>query len=329
MNPVAFQVCLVSVILSSLISAYNLVLHLLYYSRPELQNHAIRIILLIPIFSTGTWLSIIDPDHEFVYESILDFWEALVVYSFFMLILTYAGGEHIWYQSSQVTHPDGLEHPFPFNYIFPPMALDPMFMRNCKRACLQFVLIKPFMVLIELGVIQAGWEHSFGWVFFNNLVYNITYSVALYALALLYMTMHHHPGLVGKRPIAKFFSVKTVIFFTFYQGFIIALIPNYKELNIDEIAIMVEMLIFSIPINFFGFNWHEFRTPNLPGNFASWVGRILINATNALSPWDLAVSASLNFQHRYEEHVLLEEPPEPSMIVQPVATPIGKTDNQA
>jgi len=208
------------------------------------------------------------------------------------------------------------------------MALDPIFMRNCKRACLQFVLIKPVMVVLELIMLEAEWDDAPAWILFNNLVYNVTYSVALYALALLYLTMHHHPGLIGKRPIAKFFSVKTVIFFTFWQGYLIQLIPNNKELNVTEIAICVEMLIFSIPINFLGFNWKEFRTPSLPVGFCGKIKTILGNATRAFSPWDLAVSASLNFQHRYEEHVLLEEPAEPAPEAKD-ATPIGKAEEKA
>ena len=210
-------------------------------------------------------------------------------------------------------------------------------MRNLKRACLQFVLIKPFMVILELLMMELEWEESVGWVTFYNVVYNVTYSVALYALALLYVTMHHHPGLVGKRPIAKFFSVKTVIFFTFYQGFLIALIPDYEELNLLEITIMVEMFVFSIPINFFGFNWKEFRTPSLPKGYLWILPTVLSNAAKAFSPWDLAQSASLNFQHRYEEHVLLEEPPDQSIAVEMTVahpaipatdpSPIGKQAN--
>jgi len=86
------------------------------------------------------------------------------------------------------------------------------------------------------------------------------------------------------------------------------------------------MFIFSIPINFIGFNWTEFRTPALPAGVCAKLGSVCVNATKALSPWDLAVSASLNFQHRYEEHVLLEEPPDAVQPgPEPEAVAVGKS----
>jgi hypothetical protein len=318
MKPAAYDICVIALLFTLIISFYNLFMHCRYYSRPELQSHAVRIVMLIPLFSLGTWLSVVNHENAFIYESILDFWEALVVYSFFMLILTYAGGEHVWYQSSQHTHPDGLDHPWPLKYVFPPMALDPMFMRNCKRACLQFVLIKPFMVLVHLFVMAAGYEESSLWTIFNAIVYNITYSVALYALGLLYLTMHHHPGLMGKRPVAKFLSVKLVVFFTFWQQALIKLIPRAEENNYKEIAIMIEMLIFSIPINFLAFYWKEFRIPNLKGGFIASTKLAFRNLMRALSPWDLADSATMNFRQRYEAHVLLEEPDDQPPVVSEV-----------
>ena len=263
--------------------------------------------MLIPVSSLAAWMKTVDPVRHFLYESIFDFWEALVVYSFFMLILSYAGGEHIWFTSTMVTHPDGLAHPWPFSKFYPPMALDAKFMRNCKRACLQFVLCKPLMVFI--GLIQQlfhVYDSSFS-VAFRNIVYNITYTVALYALGLLYMTMHHHPGLVGKKPIAKFLTVKTVIFFTFWQRYLILMAPHAEEMNLEEVVICIEMLLFSLPINFVAFSWKEFRTPSLPKGVVAKMTRVFNNGAKALSPADLAISAALNFAHKYETHVLLEE----------------------
>ena len=302
-----YNTCLTAVILTTVFAVYNTGMHLLYFSRPELQSHIIRIILLIPVTSLSAWLSFVDPARELLYESFFEFWEALVVYSFFMLILSYAGGEHVWFTSTQVTHPEGLEHPFPFKKCFPPMNLDVMFMRNCKRACLQFVLIKPFMAILAIILTLSGHYEDVGWVAFRNIVYNVTYSVALYALALLLVLMHSHPGLVGKKPVAKFLSVKAVIFLTFYQSYLIPLIPNAEELHLSSLTICFEMFLFSVPLNFVAFNWSEFRTPSLPKGIVARVSRVIGNGAKALSPADLAVSAALNFAHRYETHVLLEE----------------------
>jgi Organic solute transporter Ostalpha len=308
------------------VSSRNIFYHLVYFSRPDLQAHIIRIILLIPVSSVCAYLEVVSPDYSFVYISIADFWEALTVYSFFMMILGYSGGEHIWLQYTQLKHPDGLPQPWPFSYCYPPMTLDVHFLRLCKKGVLQFVLIKPLMVLINLLAIQLGIYDSSIFSLFSNIIYNLTYSISLYALAMIYVTMHDHPGLVTKNPIAKFFSVKTVIFFTFYQRYVLDFFPRghltLEELN--HMVILTEMFIFSLPINFLAFSWQEFRTPAWPSK--GLVKHLLKNLFKVLSPADVALTASLNFTERYQTHVLLEEPDE-DFLPETVSTVIKQPEN--
>ena len=121
------------VILCSVITLQNLIMHLVNYTRDDLQRHVTRIILVVPIYTIASWMELTHPDSAIVGHAVVDFWEALVIYSFFNLILEYVGGEHNWLVCVQHTHPEGLSHTVPFNWCFPKrMDLDPTWLRNCK-----------------------------------------------------------------------------------------------------------------------------------------------------------------------------------------------------
>ncbi|KAF4703601.1 hypothetical protein FOZ63_009585, partial [Perkinsus olseni] len=88
-------------LLAWLVTIYNCFQHLLNYSREDLQMHIIRIVLVAPLYASGAFLAVClsNVDLAVLLESIPEIWEAVVVYSFFCLILTYVGGEHNWIQS--------------------------------------------------------------------------------------------------------------------------------------------------------------------------------------------------------------------------------------
>jgi hypothetical protein len=305
MGDTVANTALVFMVLTLLLSARNTWLHLVYYSRPELQNHVIRIVFLVPIASVCGYLALIHPEYVLVYDSVFDFWEALVVYSFFMLILSYAGGEHVWLTYTQLHHPDGLVWPYPMHFL-PVLTLDVQFMRNCKRACLQFVLVKPIMAIFNIITAIAGIYDNIIVDLVRNIVFNITYSLALYALFFLLVTMHSHPGIATKNPIAKFLTVKAMIFITFWQTYVFAVIPNSHTLA--QLTVCIEMFLFALPINLIAFNWAEFRTPSLPPSIFQRTSKVIRNSFQVFSPTDVVLSTALNFAHRYDTHVLLEEP---------------------
>ena len=48
---------------------------------------------------------------------------------------------------------------------------------------------------------------------------DILFSIALYGLVLFYDLTKEE--LAGRRPLAKFLSIKLIVFFTFYQSFLV------------------------------------------------------------------------------------------------------------
>lgn len=72
-----------------------------------------------------------------------------------------------------------------FTCCFPSIPINGLFLRQCKQGALQFVLIKPVLAAVTLildahgvyGVDELRTDRGFVWVM---LVYNISYTVALY-----------------------------------------------------------------------------------------------------------------------------------------------------
>jgi len=47
----------------------------------------------VPIYATGSFLSLVYPQHEMYFDSIRDCYEAVTIYSFLQLLLAYIGGK--------------------------------------------------------------------------------------------------------------------------------------------------------------------------------------------------------------------------------------------
>lgn len=61
-------------------------------------------------------------------------------------------------------------------------------------------------------------------------VYNLSYSVALYGLLMFYKATR--PLLTPFKPVQKFFAVKSVIFATYWQSVIVHFIPGVRKLSV-------------------------------------------------------------------------------------------------
>lgn len=77
----------ITTIISCLISVFTIVGHLFYYNDPKLQKHIIRILFMIPVYSSTTYASITDSKNYLIYSAIRDFYEAYVLYCFMQLLI--------------------------------------------------------------------------------------------------------------------------------------------------------------------------------------------------------------------------------------------------
>ncbi|EYB88717.1 hypothetical protein Y032_0242g3410 [Ancylostoma ceylanicum] len=151
---------------------------------------------------------------------------AFVIYSFLSLCYEYLGGE------SNIMAEIRGKPIKPTNYYTCTCCLAGKqytieFLRFCKQATLQFCFIKPVMAVITLFLVGMGkyedgnWSADQGYLYIT-LVYNVSISLALYGLFLFYTATREL--LSPYSPVLKFLTVKSVIFLSFWQGFLIAIL---------------------------------------------------------------------------------------------------------
>ncbi|EMS60425.1 hypothetical protein TRIUR3_22381 [Triticum urartu] len=130
------------------------------------------------------------------------------------------------------------------------------FIRRCKQGCLQFVILKPILVVITF-ILYAKGKYEDGNFSVNQsylyitIIYTISYSMALYALALFYAACRDL--LRPYNPVPKFIIIKSVVFLTYWQGVLVFLaaksrfIKNAeKAADLQNYVLCVEMLIAAI-----------------------------------------------------------------------------------
>ena len=258
-NQMFVYIALVPSILSILISLFNVYKHLVNYTRPELQKPLIRILFIVPFYAIFSWLGLADPARGETYESVRDVWEAVVIYEFLKLVLAYCGGENSCIQVI-MKKPGSIAHVWPLNYCLPRMSLDARFMRICKQYTLQFVFVKPVMAAVNVVLIQLHMVSDPTYQMAQMVIYNISYTVALYGLALFYMATHHHPSLATRSPLLKFAAIKLVVFATYYQSLLVALTPGFDRHDlayINNFILCFEMVIFAL-MHVAAFGWFEY-----------------------------------------------------------------------
>lgn len=198
-----------------LITCHQIYMHLRCYSCPNEQRYIVRILFIVPIYAFDSWLSLLffTNDQYYVYfGTVRDCYEALVIYNFLSLCYEYLGGE-----SSIMSEIRG--KPIESSCVYGTCCLwgktySIGFLRFCKQATLQFCVVKPLMA-VSTVVLQAFGKYRDGdfdvtsGYLYVTIIYNISVSLALYALFLFYFATREL--LSPYSPVLKFFMVKSVI----------------------------------------------------------------------------------------------------------------------
>ncbi|XP_059900815.1 transmembrane protein 184B-like isoform X2 [Gadus macrocephalus] len=306
-----------------LLTCHQIYMHLRYYSSPNEQRHIVRILFIVPIYAFDSWLSLLfftNEEYYVYFDTVRDCYEAFVIYNFLSLCYEYLGGE-----SAIMAEIRG--KPIESSCVYGTCCLwgrtySIGFLRFCKQATLQFCVVKPLMAVITV-VLQAFGKYRDGdfnvasGYLYITIVYNISVSLSLYALFLFYFAARDL--LVPYNPMLKFFMVKSVIFLSFWQGMLLAIlekcgaIPQISsaEVSVGEgtvaagyqnFIICIEMFFASVALRH-AFTYKVYMDKRLDayGRCAP-MKSISSSLKETMNPGDMVQDAIHNFSPAYQQY---------------------------
>ncbi|XP_058872112.1 transmembrane protein 184B-like isoform X2 [Acipenser ruthenus] len=306
-----------------LLTCQQIYMHLRYYSAPNEQRYIVRILFIVPIYAFDSWLSLLffTNDQYYVYfDTVRDCYEAFVIYNFLSLCYEFLGGE-----SAIMSEIRGKTIESSCMYgtcCLWGKTYSIGFLRFCKQATLQFCVVKPLMAMITV-ILQAFGKYKDGdfnvasGYLYVTIVYNISVSLALYALFLFYFATREL--LSPYSPVLKFFMVKSVIFLSFWQGLLLAVlekcgaIPKISsaEVSVGEgtvaagyqnFIICVEMFFAAIALRY-AFTYKVYVDKQLvtQGRCAP-MKSISSSLKETMNPGDIVQDAIHNFSPAYQQY---------------------------
>lgn len=273
-----------SALVAALIIFCSVLLHLMNYRKPFQQRLMIRIQLIVPLFALSCYSMLVNPTavfNKFVIEPVREIYEAFVIYTFFSLLTDMLGGAKSIVILTSGRQP--VPHPGFVGLILPPLDIsDPHTFLGIKRGILQYVWLKPIICFGVLFLELLGWYdvNDLGvrsiYLWFT-VVYNFSVSLSLYSLAIFWKILWN--DLKPFNPMGKFLCVKLIIFASYWQGVILAILnfsgvlpgassqdengaPNIG-VSIQNTLLCVELIGFAIG-HWFSFSYRPFTISNIP-----------------------------------------------------------------
>ncbi|XP_015974591.2 transmembrane protein 184A [Rousettus aegyptiacus] len=306
-----------------LLTCHQIYLHLRFYTVPNEQRYVIRLLLIVPVYAFSSWLSLLllgARQHHIYLDSVRDCYEAFVIYSFLSLCFQYLGGE-----STIMAEIRG--KPIQSSCLYGTCCLRGVaysvgFLRFCKQATLQFCVVKPVMALVTIVLQAVGKYHDGDFnihsgYLYVTLIYNASVSLALYALFLFYFATREL--LQPFEPVLKFLTIKAVIFLSFWQGMLLAIlercgvIPEVQTVDGSRVGagtlaagyqnfiICIEMLFASIALRY-AFTCQVYAEKDHSPGPGAPLQSISSGLKETVSPQDIVQDAIHNFSPTYQHY---------------------------
>ncbi|KAJ3712762.1 DUF300 domain-containing protein [Lentinula guzmanii] len=260
------------------ISATGIFLQLKNYRKPYLQRMVVRIMVMVPIYAISSFISLFSLEVAFFIDAVRDIYEAFVIYCFFVLLLSYLGGERSLLILLHGRPPK--DPPFPVNLFRREIDVsDPYTFLFLKRGILpnilaEYVQVKPILAIATMalkacGKFNEGDLRANSGYLYVSIIYNVSICLSLYCLAMFWICVND--DLKPFRPMPKFLCVKGILFFSFWQSIVISIIvaagaikrlgpytdPESISLGLTDTLICVEMPFFAVA-HIFAFSHTDF-----------------------------------------------------------------------
>eukprot|EP00903_Cladosiphon_okamuranus_P008499 g8165.t2 len=215
------------------LATYQIVLHLSNFVEPRQQSQIVRIVFMVPTYSVTAFLSLRFMHWSLFITTVRDCYEAYVIYCFLhFLVGTLADGLPAANSRLAAMPPVVGRHVPPFCCL-EPWQMGREFLQRCQAGVFQYVLIRLVSTAVALGL-QLGHLYTEGdfdpkrgylWI---TIVTCFSQSWALYVLVLFYRATYKQ--LVHIHPMGKFLAIKTIVFFSWWQGILIEILEGQGHL---------------------------------------------------------------------------------------------------
>lgn len=303
-----------------LITVHQIYQHLRFYTNPSEQRWIVRILFIVPIYAFDSWLSLLffNKNNYYIYfNTVRDCYEAFVIYNFLSLCYEYLGGEgNIM---SEIRGKPIKTTMFSCTCCLAGRSYTIEFLRFCKQATLQFCVVKPVMAAVTI-VLEAYGEYSDGYwsatsgYLYITIIYNLSISLALYALFLFYHATREM--LRPFDPVIKFFTVKSVIFLSFWQGVLLAILewsdmfeersyinPGTMSAGYQNFLVCVEMFFAAIMLRYaFPHTTYSQECFTDPSGRSVTMTSISSSLKETMNPRDIMTDAIHNFHPQYSQY---------------------------
>ena len=236
-HDVGWLVCGIMALIATISSAWLIWKHLTYYTCPTQQRHIVRLLIMVPIYAIVSFMSYLFYEEALYYQTIRDCYEAVLVTSFFYLILAYTGDtraeQHAVFRNIDLS---GRFWVWPLgSWKYRPEGLH--FLWLMKICVLQYAIIRPLCTFVAVGTQYFGYYCLHSWMPWFTHVWcaffiSVSVTVAMYCLIQLYMPVKK---LVDPyKPILKFLSIKTIVFLTFWQDTLLSFLVSFGAIKETE-----------------------------------------------------------------------------------------------
>ncbi|KAG1714441.1 Transmembrane protein 184C [Nymphon striatum] len=177
------------------------------------------------------WLALTFPHIAIYLDTARACYEAYVIYNFMMFLLSFL---HLEMDLHRILEDKSAVRP-----VFPLCCLSSReinwnFIEGCKHGILQYTIIKPVTTMISFACEMAGVygegsfqpDVAFPYIaVVDNISQFVSYLiVAMFSLFMFYRAFQEE--LKPMRPLPKFLCIKSVVFFSFFQSFIISILVS-------------------------------------------------------------------------------------------------------
>lgn len=305
-HKIGWLICGCAAAITCLLSLITILGHARNYNKPLEQRQIIRVLLFPPVYAVVSFFSY----RFFRYYEYWDLgeaaYEAFAIAAFLMLMLQYIGTS-VQDQTANFAHKDKKPLPLPFCcWRYRPSKA--YFLVLLKWSVVQYCIIRP--AISVAGVVTEYYEvycpsslsYKYAYVYLTSIDF-AAISIALYGLIVLYTLVKD--DLKGRRPLAKFATIKLGIFLIFYQGFIFSLLSSHGALHatrywtttniadgLNALCTTVEMVLISA-MQMWAFYWGEYHIDRVrnPSGKANKKGKtnIFFSILHALNFTDILV----------------------------------------